>query len=71
VLPLIAMLVAAEPQVSERTDGARPNAVSLHVVAGAAFGWAPGDRLTLDVGVRYRRASVRLVWWHSPSCLGW
>jgi hypothetical protein len=55
MVTLLALVLAAEPHLSEHVTAARPQALSLHAMAGGAFGWAPGDRFTLNVGVRYRR----------------
>jgi hypothetical protein len=57
MVTLLALVLAAEPHLSEHVTSARPQALSLHAMAGGAFGWAPGDRFTLNVGVRYRVSS--------------
>jgi hypothetical protein len=60
MVTLLALVLAAEPHVSERLEPVRPQALSLHALAGFGFGWAPGDTFTLNVGLRYRRATWSL-----------
>jgi hypothetical protein len=60
VVTLLALVLAAEPHLSERLAPTRPSALSLHVVAGFGFGWAPGDTFTLNLGSRYRRGAFSI-----------